>query len=57
MSDFLFKMRDYLPLFTWVILWLALLPIRAVALLLLPPMNYRIHPLRKVRDFFDFERG
>lgn len=57
MSDFLFKMRDYLPLFTWVILWLALLPIRAVALLLLPPMNYRSHPLCKVRDFFAFERG
>lgn len=57
MSDFLFRMRDYLPLFAWVILWLALLPIRAVALLLLPPMNFYHHPLRKVRDFFAFERG
>lgn len=56
MSNFLFKMRDYLPLFTWVILWLALLPIRAVVLLLLPPMCFYKHPLRKVHDFFAFER-
>ena len=57
MSDFLFKMKDYLPLFLWGILWLVLLPVRAVALLLLPPMNFYRHPLRRVRDFFAFERG
>lgn len=55
MSDLFDKLGDYLPLFTLIILWVILLPVRAVALLLLPPVNRYSHPLRKVREFFMFD--
>ena len=55
MSELFDKLGDYLPLFTLIILWVILLPVRAVALLLLPPVNRYTHPLRKAREFFMFD--
>lgn len=55
MSDLFDTMGDYLPLFTLIILWLILLPVRAVALLLLPAPRRYTHPLRNVREFFMFD--
>lgn len=55
MSDLFDTLGDYLPLFTLIILWVILLPVRVVALLLLPtPRSYN-HPLRNVREFFMFD--
>ena len=55
MSDWFDTLGDYPPLFTLIILWVILLPVRAVALLVLPPCTRYTHPLRNVRDFFAFE--
>lgn len=55
MSDLFDRMRDYLPLFTLIILWVVAAPIRLAVLLVLPPVRSYHHPLRKVREFFLFE--
>lgn len=56
MSDLFDRLRDYLPLFTLIILWVVAAPIRLAVLLVLPPVRSYHHPLRKVREFFLFER-
>lgn len=55
MSNLFDRLGRYLPLFTVIMLWLAVLPIRLVALLALPPVTTFHHPLRNVREFFLFE--
>lgn len=55
MSDWFDNMGEYLPLFALIILWLISVPVRLVALLLLPPIRRYSHPLRKAREFFEFD--
>lgn len=57
MSDLFDKLGEYLPLFTLIILWVIALPVRVVALLVLPRCRRYSHPLRGVRDFFVFEEN
>lgn len=55
MADIFERMGNYFPLFTLVVLWLIVAPVRLLALLLLPPVTPYNHPLRNLREFFAFD--
>jgi hypothetical protein len=57
MSDIFSTLEDYVPSILWLFLWLAALPIRVLALLLLPvSSNHRWHKLHGVCNFFSFRK-
>lgn len=58
MSEIFDILEDSMPLMLLAVMWALLLPMRLVALLLLPPgTRYKTHLLHPVYQFFAFDRG
>lgn len=58
MSDLFNILEDSMPLMLLAVLWVILLPLRLMALLLIPPgTRYKTHPLHALYQFFAFDRS
>lgn len=56
MSELFDILEDSMPLMLLIMLWMCLLPIRLIALLLIPPgTRYKTHPLHGLYQFFAFD--
>ncbi len=58
MSEIFNILEDSMPLMLLALMWALLLPVRLIALLLLPPgTRYKTHPLHGLYQFFAFDRN
>ncbi len=58
MSELFDILEDSMPLMLLAMLWMCLLPIRLIALLLIPPgTRYKTHPLHGLYQLFAFDRN
>lgn len=57
MSDIFRDLDDVLPVLVWLAVWVAVFPVRMMALFLIPlgASERENHPLHKVREFFAFK--